>query len=114
MINLEYLICQYQQEDISLAIKSHRNRNQNPAFEITEDNSSFIWKFTGLQMGREDEMEDDIRADHLDFYIGMDNLASDINEFPDTNASPIGLTDGLRIPINSIRPGGKSINPAAL
>ncbi|MBM3712359.1 MAG: hypothetical protein FJW56_02835 [Actinobacteria bacterium] len=110
MINLEYLICQYQATDISLAIKSHRNRNQNPAFEIIDEGDSFIWRFTGLQMGLEEEMEDDVRVNHMDFYIGMDDLASQIDEFPNTTANPVGLVDGLRVPINSIRPGGKPIN----
>lgn len=110
MIYLEYLICQHQEDNISLAIKSHRNRNQNPAFEVVEEGTSFIWKFTGPQMGREEEMDDSVRANHLDLYIGMDDLASQIDEFPSTLASPVGLDDGLRIPINSIRRGGKSIN----
>lgn len=110
MINIEYLICQYQEQDISIAISSHRNKNQNPAFEIIKSNNSFIWRFTGLQMGTIEEVAGEPRANRLDFYIGMDDLSIQIGNFPITNAQPIGLADGLRIPINQIRAGGKQIN----
>ena len=110
MILIEYLIAQFQEDSSSYAIKSRRPANNNPAVLIHSKNKTFIWDFTGLQIGMQESVTGQPRQNHFDFYIGLDDLIAQRHLFPGTKASSIGLTNiGLRIPVGSVRPGGKDI-----
>lgn len=110
MIILERISALGQEDGTSHAIVSSRSRNQNPAVGITLDNGRYHWEFTGLQLGEQQEIdEDNPRRNHVDAYIGMDDLAAYLDNFPDTNAEPAGEYDGLRIPTGTERAGGTRI-----
>lgn len=109
MIALEYIIAQYQDENVSVAIHSTKPRQQNPALVITRSGTDFIWRLTGLQIGEIENIEGEQRANRLDFYIGLEDLIEQRNLFPATRAASLGLAQGLRIPVGSERRGGKQI-----
>jgi hypothetical protein len=109
MITLEYIIAQYQAENVSVAINSRKVAQQNPALMIIRDGSYFLWRLTGLQIGEIQNVEGEERVNRLDFYIGMDDLVEQRNQFPVTRAVSLGLASGLRIPIGKERQGGKQI-----
>jgi len=108
-IVLEYIIAQYQSENVSVAIHSTKGRQQNLALVITRSGAEFIWRLTGLHIGEVENIKGEQRANRLDFYIGMDDLIEQRNLFPSTRASSLGLSEGLRIPIGTERAGGKQI-----
>lgn len=110
MILLEYLNAQIQVDNTSYAIISTRPRNNNPMVDIFPDNGNFVWDFTGLQNGIQEPVVGDPRQNHFDFYIGLDDLVADRNQFPPTRARSLGLTaGGLRVP-TKVRAGGKAIS----
>jgi hypothetical protein len=110
MIIFERISALAQENGTSHAIVSSRGRNQNPALEITLNNDGFRWEFTGLQLGEQQEVdEDNPRINHVDAYIGMDDLAANLDRFPETNSDPAGDYDGLRVPAGTEREGGTQI-----
>ena len=110
MILLERISALGQMDNQSHAIISTRQRNQNPALVVTEEENNYRWTFTGLHMGDVQEVDpNNPRKNHVDAYIGMDDLAFYIDQFPSTNAKPAGKYNGLRIPTGSERVGGTKI-----
>lgn len=110
MIYLEYIIAQCQVANNSVAIKSHKNKNQNPSLKISQETNLFLWELTGLNVGTVENIDPtEPRATRLDFYIGMNDLEEQIDMFPYTLAPPSKLQNGLRIPIGTERAGGKKI-----
>ena len=109
MIILEYIIAQYQDENVSVAIHSTKPRQQNPALVIRRSGTGYIWRLTGLQIGEVENIQGQQRANRLDFYIGLEDLIEQRNLFPATRAASLGLAQGLRIPAGKERRGGKQI-----
>jgi hypothetical protein len=110
MILLERISALGQENNQSHAIISSRQRNQNPALIVTQEGGNLKWTFTGLQMGEIQEVDpNNPRRNHVDAYIGMDDLAIYMDQFPSTNAEPAGTYNGLRIPVGSERAGGTKI-----
>lgn len=110
MILLEYLNAQIQVGNTSYAIISTRPRNNNPMVDVYLDSGNFVWDFTGLQNGIQEPVVGDPRQNHFDFYIGLDDLVADRNQFPPTRARSLGLAaGGLRVP-TKVRAGGKAIS----
>lgn len=110
MIILERVTALAQVGNQSYAIKSTRQGNHNPALNITQNRDTYRWVFTGLQAGIIQEVDaDNPRQNHVDAYIGMDDLAAYIDEFPNTDVEPAGAHDGLRIPTGKERAGGTRI-----
>jgi hypothetical protein len=109
MVTLEYIIAQYQSENVSVAIHSRKVAQQNPALVIIRDGGDYIWRLTGLQIGDIENIQGEERANRIDFYIGMDDLIEQRAEFPATRSASLGLADGLRIPVGRERRGGKQI-----
>lgn len=109
MILLEYIIGQCQTDSTSVALVSKRQKRQNPAMSIIQSGSSFIWTFDGLNIGEIESVSGEARANRIDFYIGMEDLVFQINNFPRTRARSLGLVDGLRNPTGTERTGGKRL-----
>jgi hypothetical protein len=109
MIPLEYIIAVCQEDTTSVAINSHRRRNNNPALQITAEARNFRWSLDGLQIGSVEEVPGDPLANRLDFYISMEEIVYYRNLFPPTRARSLGVVDGLRIPTGTERAGGKTI-----
>ena len=110
MIIIEYLNAQFQVDTTSHAIISKRQSNNNPAMHVYLDTGFYYLEFTGLNNGTEDIITGTPRANHFDFYIGMDDLTAQRNLFPVTTAISAGLrNDGLRNPTKKVRSGGVEI-----
>lgn len=110
MILIEYLIAQVQIANRSFALKAARPRNNNPMLQISIEDGNYVWHFTGLQNGVEEEIDGEPRQDHFDFYIGLDDIAAQRHLFPRTRARSYGrAVDGLRNPSGRVRRGGKQI-----
>jgi len=109
MILLEYIVGQCQDGVTSVALLSKRQKRQNPAVSITKANGLYNWLFDGLNIGKVENIIGDPRANRIDFYIGMEDLVTQVGNFPSTRARSLGLVDGLRIPAGTERQGGKNI-----
>ena len=109
MIALEYIIAQHQDANTSLAIKSHKNRQQNPAIRIRRSGTNIIWDLLGLNNGTIENVQGTPRASRVDFYIGLEDLIEQRNLFFVSTGVSLGLTDGLRNPVGTERAGGKAI-----
>lgn len=110
MILLEKIIAQAQIDNQSYALVSERRRNENPMLSITQNGQQFTWSLSGLRSGEVQQIPaENPRTNHVAIYIGMDDLVNQIDNFPHTDADPVGLVDGLRIPAGTERTGGVSI-----
>jgi len=109
MIALEYIIAQHQEGDNSVAIKSRKVRQENPALVIRRSDGNVQWQLRGLAIGEEEAVEGVPRVTHIDFYIGMDDLAEQRDQFPESLGQVIENLDGVRFPVGTERPGGTQI-----
>ncbi len=110
MILLEKISALGQFENRSCAIKSSRSRNENPGLTVSVIDDFVRWIFHGLHIGDEEEIDqDNPRINHVDAYIGMDDLSAQIESFPEVEAEPQGNIEGLSIPIGRERTGGTKI-----
>jgi hypothetical protein len=109
MIALEYIIGQYQHRGSSIAFKSRKPSQENPAIVISVQGNEYVWQLRGLRTAKKELVSGKPRATHLDFYIGMDDLNEQRNQFPTTRARSMGIVDGLRIPVGTERTGGTKI-----
>lgn len=109
MIILEYIIAQHQDTNVSVAIKSKKVKQQNPAINISRNGSKVVWDLVGLNIGVIETVVGAPRVTRIDFYIGLDDLVEQRNLFLITTGNSQGLQDGLRNPVGSERAGGKSI-----
>lgn len=109
MISLEYIIAQHQDVNISVAIKSKKVRQQNPAIRITRSGGNVVWDLVGLNVGVIENVNGVPRVTRIDFYIGLDDLHEQRNLFLTSTGTSLGLQDGLRIPVGTERPGGTAI-----
>lgn len=110
MIAIEYVNAQIQEGTTSHAIKSRRPGNHNPAIDINLVHGNFIWELTGLRLGIVQQIPGRPRRNHVDFYIGLDDLVAQRHLFPPTTARVIGgSTRDVRDPTDFVREGGKEI-----
>ncbi len=111
MIELERIHMQHQENDKSYAVHSRKTSRENPGLRITRISGEIVWDLVGLRDGEiQDVEEDNPRATHIDFYIGMEDLIDQRDQFLGSIGMSIGIaTDGLRNPMTSIREEGKPI-----
>ncbi len=109
MILLEYIIAQHQDANVSVAIKSRKTRQHNPAIFISRSRRRIIWEFRGLHLGEIENITGEPRVTRIDFYIGLEDLIEQRTNFLTTTGTPIGNIHGLRIPVGTERRGGKKI-----
>jgi len=109
MIELEYIIAQHQDGNTSVAIKSKKVRQQNPAIRITRNGLNIIWELIGLNVGDVENIIGDSRVTRIDFYIGLDDLVEQRNLLILSSGISLGLASGIRNPVGSERAGGTTI-----
>jgi hypothetical protein len=109
MILLEYIIAQHQEGNESVAIKSRKPARDNPALFIKQENGNVIWEIRGLNLGEVEEIAGQARVTHIDFYIGMEDLIEQRENFPETDGVSLGIPDGIRIPVGTERADGTKI-----
>lgn len=109
MIELEYIIAQHQDGNTSVAIKSKKVRQQNPAIRISRNGLNIIWELLGLNVGDVENVVGDGRVTRIDFYIGLDDLFEQRNLFIPSTGASFGLAEGIRNPVGSERTGGTTI-----
>jgi len=109
MILLEYIIAQIQIEAISVAVNSRKLKSQNPALRIHLTPSLVEWQLIGLNIGGVERIDGESRVNRIDFYIGMDDLVEQRQNFPKSRGVSLGSPDGLRNPLGTERSGGKSL-----
>lgn len=110
IIALEYIIAQLQDGKTSVAVKSHRNRRQNPGLEIIVKGGFVTWQLVGLSRGTIEEVDpDNPAATRLDIYVGRADLLARLRYFPATRARPSGEALHLTNPSGFVRKGGKKI-----
>lgn len=111
ILALEYIICQLQRGKTSVAIKSHRNRRQNPGFEVMVERGVVTWQLLGLSPGVVESADpENPAATRLDFYISRHDLIIQRHLFPVVRARPSGTYLHLTNPSGSERRGGKAIS----
>lgn len=110
-IALEYIVCQLQVDDTSVAIKSHKNRNQNPGLNITVGKNEVEFNLVGLSVGTVEEADpSNPAATRLDFYIGLNDLRDQMGDFPEVHAGPSDVHLSITDPTGTERLGGKRIS----
>lgn len=109
MIELEYIIAQHQDGNTSVAIKSKKVKQQNPAIRITRNGLNIIWELIGLNVGDVENVTGDGRVTRIDFYIGLDDLVEQRNLFIPSTGISLGLASGIRNPVGTERSGGTTI-----
>lgn len=109
MIELEYIIAQHQDGDMSVAIKSKKVKQQNPAIRIRRKGINVVWELVGLNVGDIETVTGEGRVTRIDFYIGLDDLVEQRNLFINSSGTSLGLAEGLRNPVGSERTGGTAI-----
>ena len=109
IILLEYLIAQHQDNNTSVAIRSKKPNNHNPAIIIKKSDGNMIWELRGLHHGEIENVTGVPRVSRIDFYVGMEDLIEQRGNFSASIGTPIGNVQGLRIPVGTERPGGKEI-----
>ncbi len=110
-IALEYIVCQLQVNNTSVAIKSHKKRNQNPGLNITVTKDEVEFDLIGLSAGTVEKADPaNPAATRLDFYIGLNDLRDQIGDFPDIQARPSNVRLSITDPTGTERPGGKRIS----
>ena len=93
-MDLENIVGLIAYNDKSYAVRSHRQKMQNPGLRITITGTSVRWLLLGLQPGAVEKAEDD-DVDHLDFYIFRNEF---VRSFP-------------AFPVPTVAPGGGSLPP---
>jgi hypothetical protein len=109
MIELEYIIAQHQDGNASVAIKSKKVKQQNPAIRIIRTRNLVEWHLVGLNLGEIETIEGQSRVSRVDFYIGFEDLIHQRNLFPASTGTIIPNTSGVGYPIGSVRVGGTPI-----
>ncbi len=111
IIALEYIICQLQEGKVSVAIKSHRNRRQNPGLRVEMRKSDVLFELLGLSPGTVEPADPkNPAATRLDFYIGRTALLDQRSYLPAARAPSPGIGLPLTNPTGKIRRGGKLIH----
>jgi len=111
IVTLEYIICQLQEGKVSVAIKSHRNRRQNPGLRVEMRSSDVLFELIGLSPGSVEAADPhNPAATRLDFYVGRTALLSQRNSLPHPRATSPGIGLPLTNPTGRIRRGGKLIH----
>jgi hypothetical protein len=90
MIDLEYTIGVIHNSGLSYAIKSHRNRNQNPGLDIVSTAGIVEWRLLGLQDGLIEADDEDTGQSRLDFYILQATFLQRRGNMPLPAVSPAG------------------------
>lgn len=109
MIELEYIIAQHQDGNASVAIKSKKVKQQNPAIRILRNGNLIEWHLVGLNIGEFETVQGQARVSRIDFYIGFEDLIIQRNQFPTSTGRVIPNTNGVGYPIGSVRAGGTAI-----
>ena len=111
IMNLEYVICQLQDGNVSVAIKSHRNRRQNPGLKIEMRSSDVLFELLGLSPGTVEPADvHNPAATRLDFYVGRTDLLNQRGILPAPRAAASGTGFPYTNPSGKVRVGGKTIN----
>ena len=110
LMPLEYIVGQLTESGQSYAIKSHKNRNQNPCVDIQVRSNDVIWKLCGLAGGTVESSEGDVpAATRLDFYVGKQELLTNRSSLPTPTVSASGEHLPLTNPTGTEHQGGKTI-----
>ena len=110
-IPIEYALCQYQSNAVSLAVKSHRSEGGgNPELVVNQNAYETTFRLENLTRGGAEIIAGQARTNHIDFYILQRERETVVSALP----APIGTRDpSLLLPpldaSGSERRGGKRL-----